>query len=487
MISFAPKLAALESLSRHLSSAPGVTAVTIGSGRRVISYGTPVGEPRAEWSVGSGFKVRVWGDESPLLDAMLELARLVDLREQEIDELAEALTQANDRQLRLFELSRLNIDTLDRTSTIDRVFRHGVELTESQHAVLVGDDGTAVWHDDDNVARPDWLVDLGVAALEGGNIRRPVSLEGKHALLVRVPVSGQNYVFALGRERGPAFGTAERKIIDALAGSLGSSLQLVSMHETALHRAIVENEHETATRLATAVLPHMLPELAGVDVYATTIPARAVGGDYYTAVLHGDTLRFAVGDVAGKGLPAAVLMTNAITSTNYVFSRSEKSDPLDLLRDVHSALDALLVGTNRFVTMCVGTAQRDPRDPRQVIVSLANAGHSPVLIVEDDNVISVPPVAPPVGVGSTPTGSSYTATLRRGDVLLIGSDGLLEQDDDDGDLFGHDRLTRLARSGASAAELAREILLAVRTHAGDRPRADDQTVFALRPHPGEVL
>jgi serine phosphatase RsbU (regulator of sigma subunit)/anti-sigma regulatory factor (Ser/Thr protein kinase) len=475
----------MESLAQQLQNAPGVSSVSIKSGRRQIDFGTPEGPPRSSWSTGTGMTIEVWGEDSPFVDALLELARLVDHRDQEIDDLAEALTQANDRQLRLFELSRMNVDSLDRASTVERVLLHGLELTEASVASLVWSNGTVMSCSTDQLESK-WLEDAGRAALVEGNLRKPMGSRGTYALMAPVKVGADTHVLALGRKEALPFGTAERKVIDALAGSLGSALRLVEMHETALQQAITENEHNTAAALAGTVLPKSVMPVPGINAFATCIPARSVGGDFFTSDSSRGSLRFAIGDVAGKGLPAAVLMTNAITSTNTVFRNDESLGAMSLLASIHDALEQLLVGTNRFITMLVGVATADPARPGTVSLSLANAGHSPVIVSVGGSIIHVPPCAPPVGVGRRPSGEPFEIELAGADWLVTGSDGLLEQDGLGGDMFGQTRLESLINGDISAAALADKILSAVQEFGEGMPASDDQTVFTLRPVGGPM-
>ncbi len=480
MIATTPKLNALEQISNQLFNIPEVSAVTITSGRRTTTYGEPVGPPRTEWAVGARVRISVWGEPAPLIDATMELARLIELREQEIDELADALTQANDRQLKLYELTQVHLDTLDRDATISLVLKHAVDLTNSDHALLVSD-ATTSWVESKSETVPLWLSTKASDMLAGDKgASSDTRQQSRRSLAVRFRVDTHTYVLALGREIGDPFGTAERKILDALAASLGSAMQLVALHESALTRAVVEHEHATAVQLATAVMPKSLPEVAGMDIHASTVAARSVGGDFYSAIEHNGTLRFVVGDVAGKGLPAAVLMTNALTVTHLEFNRIDSDDPCELLIDIAEGLDPILRGTNRFITMLVGTARRIENSPN-IRVSLANAGHSPVLLSVGGVLTAVPPIAPPVGVTKIQAISAQHLVLCPGDTLIVGSDGLLEQDDHAGDLFGHERLSELLSAGSSAADLVEEILEAVGDHAGDQPRSDDQTIFVLRP------
>ncbi len=477
---------AMESLAFQLQNAPGVTAVSIRSGRRGVDYGTPVGEPRASWSLGTGMTIEVWGDDSALVDALIELARLVDHRDQEIDDLAEALTQANDRQLRLFELSRLNVDSLDRALTIDRVLGHGIELTDSLCATFVSSDGVTKSLSAQADASCEWIEAAVRVAVSDGNLRKSVGARGNYVLLSPVTVGEARHVLALGRQDSVPFGTAERKVIDALAASLAAALSLVEMHESALKQAVTESEHRTAAELANTVLPKSVSSIPGINSFATCLPARSVGGDFFTSLVHQGKMRFVIGDVAGKGLPAAVLMTNAITVSNTVFRTEEATDAVQLLAAIHDSLESLLVGTNRFITMLVGIATVDPRRPGAVKLSLANAGHSPVILRVDGAIQAVPPCAPPVGVGFRPAGPGFDVELTGHDWLVTGSDGLLEQDGEHGDMFGQDRLEDLVRGDISAAALADRITAAVQQFGGTMPRSDDQTVFVLRPIGGPM-
>jgi Stage II sporulation protein E (SpoIIE) len=409
-----------ESVSSQLISIDGVTAVEISSGRRSRLYGKPVGEPQFRASLGTNISASIWGKELAAIEAIIELAKVVELREQEIADLAEALTKANDRQLRLYELAGITIDVLDHGETVNTMLTLGVKLLNAQEAVLVSSSGFVGVHrveqcrvrtrsrkvqacrlhldcnndssestqstsgelpQDGTVSAADltqqiWLTGLATKALREGKFTRSIHSHGWYSLLNRFSVGDLDYVLALGRPTR-AFGTPERKIMDALSGTLAASLRVVALHESTVSQAIVEGEHATAAKLAADVLPTTLPDAPGIDYFATTTPARLVGGDFYTAVVHEGVLRFAVGDVTGKGLPAAILMTNAITVSNLVFGRNRGDSAMDLIIDIARGLDSLLLGSSRFITMLVGTAVTSATTGN-VHLSLVNAGHSPL-------------------------------------------------------------------------------------------------------------
>jgi serine phosphatase RsbU (regulator of sigma subunit) len=476
-----------EGIATRLISVDGVRAVELTSGRRSMAFGSPVGEPQFRSSLGTNISVSVWGEDLPAIEAIVELARLVELREQEIADLAEALTQANDRQLRLYELARLTIDVLDHGQTIATMLTHGLQLLDTQVAAVVSSSGfVAVQRADESntvdenaTTQQQWLLDLATSALGVSKFARSAHNNAWYSLLNRFLIGDIEYVLAIGRP-DLTFGTPERKIMDALAGTLASSLRVVALHESALSQAIVEGEHATAAKLAADVLPVILPQAPGIDYFARTKPARLVGGDFYTAVVHEGVLRFAVGDVTGKGLPAAILMTNAITVSNLVFSRNQGDSAMELLIDIARGLDSLLLGSNRFITMLVGTAVTDLATGN-VHLSLVNAGHSPVLLWCNSVVSAVSPMTPPVGVTLPKANSPFEVILSPGDVLFVGSDGLSEQENACGAMFGEAAVAALLNSHQSAEGLANSVLGAVHIHAGNRPRSDDQTVLVLRP------
>jgi serine phosphatase RsbU (regulator of sigma subunit) len=478
----------MESTALALCDSPGVSAVSIRSGKRVKSYGECNGVPRASWSLGSNVHVEVWGDEAPAVDAMIELARMVDLREQEIHDLAEALTNANDRQIRLFELGRLTADSLDQIQTVQKVLRYAAALTDSDEAVVLMRPTTSEWMLNARIETPEpcetgWLGPCAIDAARSGNLR-PTTISGHRQMLIaEVPGDDVAYLLIVGKTSEVTYGTAERKILNALAMSLSSSLRLISLHESTMQSAVMENEHATCTALTSAVLQTSLPVMHGIEFAAQTVPARNVGGDFYSAIVADGSVRFVVGDVAGKGLPAAVLMTNAITAANYIFTHS--ADPeataVQLLQQISDALEPLLISTNRFITMVVGIAVPDVNNPGAVHLSMANAGHSPVVLRQAGVASLIPPLSPPVGVGHRATGSGFCAILEGDDSLFIGSDGLLEQPNNIGDHFGQERLNDLISQHEVAAALVRNVFDAVSAFGEDQPASDDQTVFLLRP------
>ncbi len=217
-----------------------------------------------------------------------------------------------------------------------------------------------------------------------------------------------------------------------------------------------------------------------LEVCAILEPAREVGGDLYEILrLDDGRVLIAVGDVSGKGVPAALFM--AVTTTLLRTMAQQYRRPREILLHVNDAL-AVQNPRSMFVTLLCMIL-----DPVTGSVTGANAGHpSPVLVR--------PGAAPCLILASTGMVSGITpgteagdatVKLQSGDSLVLYSDGVTEAFDAAGEMFEEERLLEcLSHSaGQPANETAWLVLEAVRRHAGDRPQSDDITIVTVRRRP----
>jgi serine phosphatase RsbU (regulator of sigma subunit) len=305
-----------------------------------------------------------------------------------------------------------------------------------------------------------------------------------HSLQAQAKVGDEVYKLGIGKSGAQGYGTPDQKMLDAIAVAFGSSLKLLALHDQALSAAVVETEHNVAASIVAASLSEKVRTFGPLETAASTLSARVVGGDFYVAVAHDHGLRFVVGDVAGKGLPAAVLMSNAVTVSHMILRNEYSDDPVMCLREISRALNGILSTSGRFITMVVGTLIKSASED-QFVLRLANAGHSPVCLLTEQGTEGatlqfIPPLTPPIGV--LPLRAELTAfemMFAPGSVLLMGSDGLAEQEDPTGEHFGLDRLEQVLRSSDSALKLKESILQAVRVYAAGTAPSDDQTVFVV--------
>lgn len=215
--------------------------------------------------------------------------------------------------------------------------------------------------------------------------------------------------------------------------------------------------------------PPAVPSIA--DIHAVSRPARTYTGDFYFTHRDGDRLWFAVGDVAGKGLNAALVMAMIQEELEHRITScaATQCDPSATMSRLHAFLRPLLP-RNRFATAVIGHLRDDGT------LTVTNAGHCPPLIVRRRGAIEeIGSTGPVAGILASPKWHSTTIHLERGDAIVLYSDGLTESRDGVDEELGVEGL-RDALSGRHTS--ARE--LATRALSSARKVDDDLTVVVLR-------
>ena len=250
------------------------------------------------------------------------------------------------------------------------------------------------------------------------------------------------------------------------------------LEETTAAKARTEGELRAAHDIQQMFLPHQFPpfpQLPGIDIYARNLPARQVGGDFYDFFLVGDgVVALSLGDVSGKGVPAALLMT--VTSMLLRTFALEGSRPSEALGRTNRAL--LERGhPGMFVTALVGLYQAHTHR-----LLFANAGHhAPLLVNSQGEVTALEGGDLPLGVSEDFRPEELSVELEPGQKVLLYSDGVTDAQDVGGRLFGLERLEELLRSSAalSARGLCEQISRAVAEHQAGGTQFDDVTVLVL--------
>lgn len=272
------------------------------------------------------------------------------------------------------------------------------------------------------------------------------------------------------------FTTADLQRIEAVTYFLSGLISIEMLHRANLASAVIERDASTAAALARMILPSRAPRLPGIDVAARCEPARLAAGDFFTWVETPHGLVFAVGDVAGKGLGAALVMTMVTRATVRAAVTAPDADPTELFTALAGELTDYLSEANVFVTMVIGTYR-----PGDDVIRLANAGHSPVLVRVDGTTAPLPASAPPLGVLETLVPDTVELPFAVGDTVMIGTDGLAEQEDEHGRQIGYARLAELvdAHADRGAEGLVGALFDTVEEVTGDGDRADDRTALVL--------
>jgi serine phosphatase RsbU (regulator of sigma subunit) len=240
-------------------------------------------------------------------------------------------------------------------------------------------------------------------------------------------------------------------------------------------RAMAKEMHQAA--LIQERLLGSPPSVEGMDIGAKTVASRAVGGDYYDFIKYPDgRVAIMVGDVAGKGMPAALLMSSLQARVHVVF---EEADHLAQKMTRLNKSTCANCPENRFITFFTCIA-----DPRTGDVVYTNAGHNPPLVVKAKGGFETLPGAGGMILGILPMAQYQEAhiTLDPGDVLVLFSDGVTEEADPLDNQFGEERLANIvaALRGRPAAEIVQEVHRAVHAFTQGAPAADDITVVIAR-------
>jgi serine phosphatase RsbU (regulator of sigma subunit) len=292
--------------------------------------------------------------------------------------------------------------------------------------------------------------------------------------------------------------------------------------EEAVARERLERELETARAIQQRLLPHGSPVVRGFEVLGTSVPSLQVGGDYFDFLDQGEgRLGIAIGDVSGKGMPAALLMSNLQASL-----QGQVIHPSTVSEIVQRVNDLLVRSTDSqmFATFFYGVLDRNT-----ATFTCTNAGHNPPILCRADGSIELLKRGGLL-IGMLP-GMKYeqeTVVLNPGDVIVLYTDGISEAEgmeaapaaavgaaagaartagahtdggdaalgrgggdgerggegssEDAGNMFGEERLMELVRRNArlSAAGIREAVLSAVAAHAAGVPQSDDITVVVIK-------
>jgi sigma-B regulation protein RsbU (phosphoserine phosphatase) len=238
--------------------------------------------------------------------------------------------------------------------------------------------------------------------------------------------------------------------------------------------ARLTREHEEARLIQRGLLPAELPSMPGCDIAALWMPASDVGGDCYDALRLSPTrMGISIADVIGKGLPAALLMSNLQAAVR-AFATADA-----LPHAVCNSVNRLLcrnVAAGKFVTFCYAVVDAETRS-----IAYANAGHNPpILLHRDGRVDRLAATGAVLGVSADWSYATGRLDTAPGDRLVCFTDGITEAASPGDEQFGEARLlaTIAQHPGASATDLVNRIAAAVRNWSGDALQ-DDATLVVV--------
>jgi sigma-B regulation protein RsbU (phosphoserine phosphatase) len=271
------------------------------------------------------------------------------------------------------------------------------------------------------------------------------------------------------------FSPGNLDLLAGLSGEAADALANAILHEEVTQRQRVTRDTQLARRIQKTFLPRALPQIAGYEFAAHHSAGLEVGGDFYDFVgLPDGQLGILIGDVSGKGIPAALNMARLLNEVR--FHALSLASPAELLAQLNQAL-VRYGEEDSFVSLLVMTL-----DAARARLTLANAGHQPPVL--RSNKMEVERLASeaclPLGVEKSARYTDQRFALSPGDIVVAFTDGITEATNTSLEHYTYSRLEKLLGSkGHSARSLVNHIIEDVDDFIGDAPEADDIAIVAF--------
>src|SRR5712692_6536969 len=235
---------------------------------------------------------------------------------------------------------------------------------------------------------------------------------------------------------------------------------------------------ELAAQVQRLFLPMGRPAIAGLEIAGMMQPSRGVGGDYYDYIpIDAHTIQVVIADVAGKGVPAALLMSATAAAL-----RLEANHDRNMLKQVERLNTGILSVSDeeRYVTLLIAES-----DTRRRVIQYVNCGHNPALLfrASTGTLTRLNSSCPPIGLSPEEICELASADLMPGDVLVFYTDGVTEAENRLGEEFGLERLSTVVRDGSSLS--AEDLMTKIYNAAADFCRNDfhdDVTILVVKCH-----
>ena len=293
------------------------------------------------------------------------------------------------------------------------------------------------------------------------------------------PARNIGVLYLDSRVKGKLLSAGVRTALETLAAEAALAIENARLYRETLEKARIDQELRTAAQIQQGLLPPPRKKGPFFDAMGQSIPCRAVGGDFFEYMDIPEGFGFALGDVAGKGPPAA-LLTAVLQGIMAGQAQSDLS-PSETMRRINVALMSRGI-ESRFATAFLGHLTPEGR------LTYTNAGHNPPFVFSKTGVRRLETGGMIVGLFPGAEYEQETIQLQPGDTIVVFSDGVSEATSGSGEEFGDDRIesTVKANLAGSSDQVLTALLDAVREFTKGTAQGDDVTAVVIRYEPGRV-
>lgn len=298
--------------------------------------------------------------------------------------------------------------------------------------------------------------------------------------LLSVPLLSKGRMIGLlavfNKKTKEGYSSEDQRLLSIIAAQSAQIIENARLLEEEKALMQVQEEMRMAHDIQINLLPKETPQLSGYDIAGISIPAQVVGGDYFDFIpVDENRLAICLGDVSGKGLPAAVLMANLQATIRA--QTLLKPPPKDCLRYSNKLLYQS-TDPQKFATLFYGIL-----DIQKHQLCYANAGHNrPLLFRKGEKPVSLETAGIALSFMENYSYDQGVISLNPGDLLMVYSDGINEAINAKEEEFGEDKLAALVSENidVSAKGLIDKVIAAVKRHAGDCLQMDDMTLVMIK-------
>ena len=277
-----------------------------------------------------------------------------------------------------------------------------------------------------------------------------------------------------------AYDESDIQVLRSLANQAAVAIENAQLYQQSLEKRRMDRELRVAGTIQEQLLPERAPQIEGFDIAAASVPCSQVGGDFYDFIpLRDQRTVLVIADVAGKGVPGALLMASARAGLRAHLE--SVTEPHEVVRRLNLNLchDAR---SGQFVSLFCAVLDEERR-----ILSYTNAGHNPPLVVRGGELLRLEEGGLVLGADDEETYEEGSLSLQPGDVVVFYTDGVTEALNAEDEIFGTVRLLEVVRgwAGTDAETIISRIRRSIREFTRATPQSDDITLVVLRVANGE--